>query len=173
MGSTCVSVILHGNPCLRLQTASKDLPNALLEEVGHRAAPGGVEPRGLPGGALLGALVPLKWPSGGRAGTAVPVSEDHKPTRMDEKKRIERVGGLVLQVRGAWRVATSTNPNSMNKAARREYQGLAMTRSFGDLQGRPEAESRKPFARGTSNAPSVWRWRSPRFRSFLYRTRSM
>ncbi|CAK9075927.1 Probable protein phosphatase 2C 14 (AtPP2C14) (Protein phosphatase AP2C4) [Durusdinium trenchii] len=72
-----------------------------------------------------------------RAGTAVPVSEDHKPTRMDEKKRIERVGGLVLQVRGAWRVATSTNPNSMNKAARREYQGLAMTRSFGDLWGCP------------------------------------
>ena len=28
------------------------------------------------------------------------------------------------QVRGAWRVATSTNPNSMNKAARREYQAL-------------------------------------------------
>ncbi|CAK0885481.1 unnamed protein product, partial [Prorocentrum cordatum] len=58
---------------------------------------------------------------------------DHKPARIDEKKRVERAGGLVLQIRGAWRIAASTNPNSMNKSARREYQGLAMTRSFGDM----------------------------------------
>ncbi|CAK9075167.1 unnamed protein product [Durusdinium trenchii] len=103
VGSTCVSVILHGNP--KLGTALR----LVVSNLGDSRA------------VLC------------RAGTAVPVSEDHKPTRMDEKKRIERVGGLVLQVRGAWRVATSTNPNSMNKAARREYQGLAMTRSFGDL----------------------------------------
>ncbi|CAJ1425124.1 unnamed protein product, partial [Effrenium voratum] len=103
VGSTCVSVILHGNP--KLGTALR----LVVSNLGDSRA------------VLC------------RAGTAVPVSEDHKPTRIDEKKRIERVGGLVLQVRGAWRVATSTNPNSMNKAARREYQGLAMTRSFGDL----------------------------------------
>ena len=36
----------------------------------------------------------------------------------------------VYQVRGAWRVATSTNPNSMNKAARREYQALTKFRWF-------------------------------------------
>lgn len=103
VGSTCVSVILHGNP--KLGTALR----LVVSNLGDSRA------------VLC------------RAGTAVPVSEDHKPTRMDEKKRIERVGGLVLQVRGAWRVATSANPNSMNKAARREYQGLAMTRSFGDM----------------------------------------
>lgn len=103
VGSTCVSAILHGNP--KLGTALR----LVISNLGDSRA------------VLC------------RAGTAVPVSEDHKPTRMDEKKRIERVGGLVLQVRGAWRVATSTNPNSMNKAARREYQGLAMTRSFGDM----------------------------------------
>lgn len=103
VGSTCVSVILYGNP--KLGTALR----LVVSNLGDSRA------------VLC------------RAGTAVPVSEDHKPTRMDEKKRIERVGGLVLQVRGAWRVATSTNPNSMNKAARREYQGLAMTRSFGDM----------------------------------------
>ena len=49
------------------------------------------------------------------------------------KKRIERVGGLVLQVRGAWRVATSTNPNSMNKAARREYQAGVGRKMLGKL----------------------------------------
>merc|ERR1719446_820475 len=64
---------------------------------------------------------------------AVAVSEDHKPNRMDEKKRIERAGGMILQMRGTWRVAASTNPNATTKAARKEYQGLAMTRSFGDL----------------------------------------
>ncbi|CAE7720117.1 unnamed protein product, partial [Symbiodinium sp. CCMP2456] len=103
VGSTCVSVILHGNP--KLGTALR----LVVSNLGDSRA------------VLC------------RAGQAVPASEDHRPTRIDEKKRIERVGGLVLQVRGAWRVATSTNPNSMNKAARREYQGLAMTRSFGDL----------------------------------------
>jgi len=103
VGSTCVSAVLHGNP--KLGTALR----LVIANCGDSRA------------VLC------------RAGQAVAVSEDHKPTRIDEKKRIERVGGLVLQVRGAWRVATSTNPNSMSKAARREYQGLAMTRSLGDL----------------------------------------
>mmetsp|Transcript_59293 Transcript_59293/g.105406 ORF Transcript_59293/g.105406 Transcript_59293/m.105406 type:complete len:658 (-) Transcript_59293:58-2031(-) len=103
VGSTCVSALLHGNP--KLGTALR----LVIANCGDSRA------------VLC------------RAGQAVAVSEDHKPTRIDEKKRIERVGGLVLQVRGAWRVATSTNPNSMSKAARREYQGLAMTRSLGDL----------------------------------------
>eukprot|EP00931_Biecheleriopsis_adriatica_P065733 TRINITY_DN40212_c0_g1_i1.p1 TRINITY_DN40212_c0_g1~~TRINITY_DN40212_c0_g1_i1.p1 ORF type:complete len:660 (+),score=152.86 TRINITY_DN40212_c0_g1_i1:91-2070(+) len=103
VGSTCVSALLHGNP--KLGTALR----LVISNLGDSRA------------VLC------------RAGQAVAVSEDHKPTRIDEKKRIERVGGLVLQVRGAWRVATSTNPNSMSKAARREYQGLAMTRSLGDL----------------------------------------
>jgi len=103
VGSTCVSALLHGNP--KLGTALR----LIVANLGDSRA------------VLC------------RGGQAVSVSEDHKPTRIDEKKRIERVGGLVLQVRGALRVATSTNPNSMNKSARKEYQGLAMTRSFGDM----------------------------------------
>jgi len=103
VGSTAVAALLHGNPKL---------------------------------GTALRLVVPNLGDSRAvicRGGQAVAASDDHKPTRIDEKKRIERAGGLVLQVRGCWRVAASTNPNSMSKAARREYQGLAMTRSFGDL----------------------------------------
>jgi len=103
VGSTAVTALLHGNP--KLGTALR----LVVANLGDSRA------------VLC------------RGGQAVAVSEDHKPTRADEKKRIERAGGLVLQVRGAWRVAASTNPNSMSKSARREYQGLAMTRSFGDL----------------------------------------
>lgn len=103
VGSTVVAALLHGNP--KLGTALR----LVVANLGDSRA------------VLC------------RGGQAVAVSEDHKPTRIDEKKRIERAGGLVLQVRGAWRVAASMNPNSMSKAARREYQGLAMTRSLGDL----------------------------------------
>jgi serine/threonine protein phosphatase PrpC len=103
VGTTAVCALLHGNP--KLGTALRLVVANL--------------------GDSRGVLC--------RAGQAVAVSEDHKPSRIDEKKRIERAGGLVLQVRGTWRVAASTNPNSSSKASRREYQGLAMTRSFGDL----------------------------------------
>lgn len=103
VGSTAVCALLHGNP--KLGTALR----LVVSNLGDSRA------------VLC------------RGGQAVAVSEDHKPTRADEKKRIERAGGLVLQVRGAARVAAPTNPNSMSKSARREYQGLAMTRSMGDL----------------------------------------
>lgn len=102
VGSTAVTALLHGNP--KLGTALRLVVSNL--------------------GDSRGILC--------RAGQAVAVSEDHKPSRIDEKKRIERAGGLVLQVRGTWRVAASGNPNSNTKASRREYQGLAMTRTFGD-----------------------------------------
>jgi protein phosphatase 1L len=103
VGSTAVCALLHGNP--KLGTALR----LVVPNLGDSRA------------VLC------------RAGVAVAASEDHKPSRVDEKKRIERAGGLVLQVRGAWRVAASTNPNSNSKSSRREYQGLAMTRSLGDL----------------------------------------
>jgi len=102
VGSTAVTAILHGNP--KLGTALRLVVANL--------------------GDSRGVLC--------RAGQAVAISEDHKPSRIDEKKRIERCGGLVLQVRGTWRVAASTGSGT-TKASRREYQGLAMTRTFGDL----------------------------------------
>merc|ERR1711937_674397 len=41
-------------------------------------------------------------------------------------------GGLVLQVKGQWRMCVSANPHSLNKAQRREFQGLDVSRSLGD-----------------------------------------
>lgn len=101
-GSTACMALLHGNP--KLGTALR----LVVANVGDSRA-------------ILC-----------RAGQAVACSDDHKPDRLDEKKRIERAGGLVLNVRGAWRIAAPANPGSSKKASRREYQGLAMTRSLGD-----------------------------------------
>ncbi|KAB2069539.1 hypothetical protein ES319_A08G101300v1 [Gossypium barbadense] len=50
-----------------------------------------------------------------KAGEAIPLSEDHKPNRTDERKRIENAGGVVMWA-GTWRVGGV----------------LAMSRAFGD-----------------------------------------
>jgi len=101
-GSTAVIAMLHGNP---------KLGSALRLVVGHV-------------GDSRAVLC--------RAGSAVPLSEDHRPDRLDEKKRVERAGGLVLNVRGAWRIAAPTKDRAGNKA-RKEYTGVSVTRSLGDL----------------------------------------
>ncbi|CAK9138435.1 unnamed protein product [Ilex paraguariensis] len=50
-----------------------------------------------------------------KAGKVIPLSEDHKPNRCDERKRIERAGGVVMWA-GTWRVGGV----------------LAMSRAFGN-----------------------------------------
>ncbi|CAD7945705.1 unnamed protein product [Amoebophrya sp. A25] len=65
-----------------------------------------------------------------RDGRAIPLSEDHKPDRLDERARIERAGGAVMDVRGSLRVVCSSNPHGRTKAQRNQFQGLMMTRSF-------------------------------------------
>ncbi|KAA8533633.1 hypothetical protein F0562_030933 [Nyssa sinensis] len=50
-----------------------------------------------------------------KAGKAIPLSDDHKPNRSDERKRIENAGGVVMWA-GTWRVGGV----------------LAMSRAFGN-----------------------------------------
>lgn len=100
VGSTAVVVILHGNPRLNVPL------RLVVANLGDSRA------------VLC------------RAGDAVALTEDHKPEVSVEKRRAEKAGGLVLEVRGTMRIAASANPN-LRKS--KEYQGLAMTRSFGDL----------------------------------------
>ena len=42
-----------------------------------------------------------------RAGKAIRLSDDHKPNRRDEKARIERAGGHVVDIGGIHRVCTA------------------------------------------------------------------
>ncbi|GKU89143.1 hypothetical protein SLEP1_g3325 [Rubroshorea leprosula] len=55
-----------------------------------------------------------------KAGKAIPLSEDHKPNRSDERKRIENAGGFIMWA-GTWRVGGV----------------LAMSRAFGNRMLKP------------------------------------
>ncbi|CAE7393369.1 jmjd6-b [Symbiodinium pilosum] len=64
----------------------------------------------------------------GRLG-AVRLSDDHKPGRPDEQRRIEGNGGVV-DMQGVWRVFT---PGPATFGGRSLLWGLAVSRAFGDL----------------------------------------
>jgi serine/threonine protein phosphatase PrpC len=67
--------------------------------------------------------------SQGSSLSALRLSDDHKPAREDERKRIEEKGGVV-DVQGVWRVFT---PGPANFGGRSVLWGLAVSRAFGDL----------------------------------------
>jgi serine/threonine protein phosphatase PrpC len=60
-----------------------------------------------------------------RAGTAMALSRDHKPSLKAERDRIELAGGMVMNVRGEWRVLL---PSPDGKGAR----VCAVSRALGD-----------------------------------------
>lgn len=68
--------------------------------------------------------------SGGPALEAVPLSEDHKPNRPDEQRRIEARGGIV-DFEGVWRVFIPGPARFGGQLIAR--WGLAVSRAFGDL----------------------------------------
>merc|ERR1712187_432072 len=61
--------------------------------------------------------------------STVRLSDDHKPGRADERRRIESKGGVV-DMQGVWRVFT---PGPANFGGRSVLWGLAVSRAFGDL----------------------------------------
>mmetsp|Transcript_56166 Transcript_56166/g.126605 ORF Transcript_56166/g.126605 Transcript_56166/m.126605 type:complete len:459 (-) Transcript_56166:62-1438(-) len=61
--------------------------------------------------------------------SAVRLSDDHKPGRADERRRIEAKGGVV-DMQGVWRVFT---PGPALFGGRHVLWGLAVSRAFGDL----------------------------------------
>mmetsp|Transcript_67466 Transcript_67466/g.106248 ORF Transcript_67466/g.106248 Transcript_67466/m.106248 type:complete len:458 (+) Transcript_67466:164-1537(+) len=65
---------------------------------------------------------------GGRL-SAVRLSDDQKPGRADERRRIESNGGVV-EMQGVWRVFT---PGQAAFAGRSVRWGLAVSRAFGDI----------------------------------------
>merc|ERR1719379_2460306 len=65
---------------------------------------------------------------GGRL-SAIRLSDDQKPGRADERRRVEANGGVV-DVQGVWRVFT---PGPASFAGRSVLWGLAVSRAFGDL----------------------------------------
>ncbi|ESR47578.1 putative protein phosphatase 2C 11 [Citrus sinensis] len=90
--------------------------NYLSEEKGqHKDAGSTASTAVLLGDRLLVANVGDSRVVASRAGSAIPLSIDHKPDRSDERQRIEEAGGFVIWA-GTWRVGGV----------------LAVSRAFGD-----------------------------------------
>ncbi|CAD7953717.1 unnamed protein product [Amoebophrya sp. A120] len=55
------------------------------------------------------------------------------PDKEEKESDFNFSGGSVVDIRGALRVVCSTAPGHKSKQQRNQYQGLTMTRSFGDF----------------------------------------
>eukprot|EP00299_Pterocystis_sp_00344_P000089 c10026_g1_i3.p1 GENE.c10026_g1_i3~~c10026_g1_i3.p1 ORF type:complete len:230 (-),score=63.85 c10026_g1_i3:47-736(-) len=64
-----------------------------------------------------------------RSGRPLRLSDDHKPNRWDERRRIEKAGGYVVNMSGVWRVTNTTNWDLGSGKARAH---VATSRTFGD-----------------------------------------
>ena len=80
-----------------------------------------------------------------RGGQAVRLTQDHRPDRKDEQKRIKEAGGGVFQVSGIWRCTSAAGAARAHdaRAAFKESDShlyLSCSRTFGDpdLKANPE-----------------------------------
>lgn len=62
---------------------------------------------------------------------AIELSYDHKPTRTDERERIEKLGGKIYRL-----THDGVQVGPPRVWADEEGPGIAMTRSLGDLEGK-------------------------------------
>ncbi len=70
-----------------------------------------------------------------RGGRAVALSDDHKPNRRDEARRVAEAGGTVVELYGVWRIVTRTAHTESGNSSRSSvaYRYLGVARAFGDL----------------------------------------
>lgn len=68
-----------------------------------------------------------------RGGKSKRLSEDHKPDRPDEKRRVEAAGGFVLNMGGVWRATNNSGGMGAIEAGASSLY-LAVSRAFGDPQ---------------------------------------
>lgn len=71
---------------------------------------------------------------------AIPLSNDHKPMRFDEKQRIEKLGGKIIYDSGDWRI-----------------KGMSLSRAFGDIDC-------KPFV---INTPEIYKYNNNCYRFYI------
>ena len=67
-----------------------------------------------------------------RSGRGIRLSEDHKPNRGDEERRVKSAGGHVVCIGGIHRVTTAAGAGAGVNL--KEHQYLAVSRSFGDSE---------------------------------------
>ncbi|MBA0647914.1 hypothetical protein Goklo_015720 [Gossypium klotzschianum] len=116
-----VCVFVYGNVTIAVETFKQTDADYLNEEKGQQKDAGSTASTAvLLGDRLLVANVGDSRVVASRAGSAVPLSIDHKPDRSDERLRIEDAGGFIIWA-GTWRVGGI----------------LAVSRAFGDKLLKP------------------------------------
>ena len=131
-GSTALVCLLHGRDPPRQETEKEKVPAAAAAAVAAVAA-GQVA-------SAAGSLTLVTANLGDcravlcRGGAAVRLSEDHKPERRDEKARIEKAGGNVINLGGIHRVCTSQAAAGLKINDDDSSLYLAVSRAFGDRQ---------------------------------------
>lgn len=92
-----------------------------------------------------------------RQGAAVRLSEDHKPNRRDEKARIEKAGGHVVEIGGIHRVCTAASKAGLKLVEDDESLYLAVSRAFGDrkLKSLSSTKTSQPLVSATPEISSI------------------